>query len=287
MAVQTRTDKRFHRAHVKPSRRRRAAATRRRVAGAILLGGLTSMAAFLVPSALRTAPFLRVSTITVHGNDYVSKGEVLALIGQLQGENILVADLEAYRDQLLTSGWIKSATLRRVLPTTVEVGVEERVPVAFGRFGTRLYLVDEVGAVIDEHGPRFADLDLPIVDGLASSMGGSTDAGRARLAASVLADLKDAPSIASRVSQIDVRDPYDAVIMLNDDPTLVHLGTERFVDRIREYLELTPALRAHVPNIDYVDMRFDKRIFVGPAEPGGQSSSLVASSRGARTISIQ
>ena len=33
----------------------------------------------------------------------------------------------------------------------------------------RLYLVDERGAVIDEFGPQYANLDLPIVDGFGTT----------------------------------------------------------------------------------------------------------------------
>ena len=47
------------------------------------------------------------------------------------------------------------------------VRVTERRPIAAARFADQLYLVDEQGTVIDRHGPRFAEFDLPIIDGLA------------------------------------------------------------------------------------------------------------------------
>jgi len=49
-------------------------------------------------------------------------------------------------------------------PRPSEVRLVEREPMAgFGRLGGRLYLVDERGAVIDDYGPRYADLDLPVI----------------------------------------------------------------------------------------------------------------------------
>ena len=221
-----------------------------------MLGGL-GIGALLLPGALSTAPFLSVDTISIQGNDHISHGEVLALIGPLRGENMLVADLEAYRQLLMTSGWVKTATLRRVLPATIEVSVEERKAVGLARFGGYLYLIDRDGAVIDEYGPRFADVDLPIIDGLSLGTQVQVDERRSRLAASLIRELDAEPDLASRVSQIDVGDPYDAVVLLNDSPTLIHLGDERFVERLREYEFLVPTLRAHEPDIDYADMRFE------------------------------
>jgi cell division septal protein FtsQ len=55
------------------------------------------------------------------------------------------------------------------------------------------------------------------------------------------------------------------VVLLDGDPTLIRLGNERFVERLQSYHELAPALRERVPAIDYVDLRFDERVYVRPA----------------------
>ena len=291
MAVYTPTDKRFRRAHVRPSKRRRAAEARRRVARGLGAIAVLSLVAYGTPDMLSRSPFLQIDAIVVQGNRHLSNGEVLALVGQLRGENILRADLEANRTRLLTSGWVKDATLRRLLPSAIEVIVEERTPVGLGRFADRLYLIDRVGTVIDEYGPAFSEFDLPIVDGLATSPGPDVevDSVRAQLAARLITELEVRPDLAARVSQIDVRDSYDAVVLLRDDPTLIHLGYERFVERLQAYLELAPALHARVPDIDYVDLRFEHRIYVRPAnaDGGSQRRVFLASTRGTGDTSIQ
>jgi cell division septal protein FtsQ len=45
----------------------------------------------------------------------------------------------------------------------------------------------------------------------------------------------------------------------------VHLGTEKFIERVQSYIDLIPALRERVPEIDYVDLRFDERVYVRPS----------------------
>ena len=244
-----------------------------------------ALAAFLFPGVLSSARFLQVTTITVRGQQHVSPGEVLALIGPLRGQNILMADLETHRQHLMASAWVKTATLRRVLPSTIEVSVEERDPIGLARVGGRLYLIDGDGTVIDEYGPRFAEGSLPIIDGVSPGTDGAVDEIRAKLVSSLVAALEAVPELSSRISQINVEDPYDAVVLLNDGPTLIHLGHERFAERLREYLELAPALRAHVADIDYVDLRFDRRVFIRPAEPGAHATLVV--SNHARRVEIQ
>ena len=105
----------------------------------------------------------------MRGNQHLARGEVLALLAGLEGQHLLQTDLEAWRRRVLGSPWVEQAVLRRVLPSTVEVVIRERMPMAIGRIRGDLYLVDEQGLVIDEFGPNYAQFDLPIVDGLADA----------------------------------------------------------------------------------------------------------------------
>ena len=214
------------------------------------------------------ASALAINQIEVHGNTRLSTGEVLALVDGLRGQNILTARLEEWRRRLVTSPWVRTAALRKVVPSTVEIVVSERTPVGLGRTGDRLYLVDRRGAVIDEYGPHYTDFDLPIIDGLIELQESGpptiTEA-RANVARRVLEALGERPELARRVSQLDVADPYDVVVLLDGDSALLHLGNERFADRVHAYLEMAPALRERVPDIDYVDLRFGERVYVRPA----------------------
>ena len=173
----------------------------------------------------------------------------MALLAGLEGQHLLQTDLEAWRRRVLGSPWVEQATLRRVLPSTVEVTIRERLPIAIGRIRGDLYLVDEQGLVIDEYGPNYAQFDLPIVDGLADAGAGepAIDPARAGLAADLLRALEQQPVLMKRISQIDVASAHDAVVLLDQDPALVHLGDEQFVQRLQRYLELHEALHSRVP----------------------------------------
>ena len=82
MAVQARTDRRFHRAHVKPSRRHRTSVTvLRLVLWVVLISGV-ALTSFFLPSVFRNTGVFQVDTITVRGHTHVSQGEIQALLGR-------------------------------------------------------------------------------------------------------------------------------------------------------------------------------------------------------------
>jgi cell division protein FtsQ len=231
--------------------------------------GVLGGAGWYAAQAVTDAPTLRISEIRVRGNQHLARGEVLALLAGLEGQHLLQTDLEVWRRRVLGSPWVEQAALRRVLPSTVEVLIRERLPIAIGRISGDLYLVDEQGLVIDEYGPNYATFDLPIVDGLSDTPETGdpiVDPARAGLAASLLRALDGQPELMKRISQIDVASAHDAVVLLDQDPALVHVGDEQFVERLQRYLELHEALHARVPDIEYVDLRFDDRVYVRPGK---------------------
>jgi cell division protein FtsQ len=270
-AVAAPADRRFRRAHVKPGRKRwhwRALA--RPLVG---YGGLALTLGYGVHHATRIAAqahVLQVDRIIVRGNERLSKGEVLAVLNGLRGESLVGTDLDRWRKRLLASPWVRDAALRRSLPSTVEVVVWERQPVGIGRINGDVYLVDDRGVIIDQYGPQYADIDLPIIDGLGGSPAGGTmtDEGRADLASRVIAALKSKPKIAGRLSQVDVSDLHNAAVILSGDPAVIQLGEDQFLPRLQAYLDLAPTLHERVADIDSVDLRFDDRIYVRPSKPG-------------------
>jgi cell division protein FtsQ len=272
-AVAAQTDRRFRRAHVKPARRNRSwrALVRPLLIWTVVAGALT-YGVFRTSALAAHAHLLQVERIVVRGNERLSRGEVLALLNGLRGENLMWTDLDLWRKRLMASPWVRDAALRRSLPSMVEVVVSERQPIGIGRINSNMYLVDDRGVIIDQYGPQYADLDLPIIDGLseAPSGGGSmTDQARAELAARVIAAMKSKPSVARRLSQVDVTDLHNASVILSGDPAMLQLGEDQFLARLQSYLDLAPTLRERVADIDSVDLRFDDRIYVRPATTTG------------------
>jgi cell division protein FtsQ len=257
-------DRRFHRSGLRPEQRRvgrTIARAAKWIAGIAVVGA----AGFWLTDVVLHARVLTVQHVRVRGNVRLSEGDVRALVDGIRGENIFRVDFEPYRQRVLDSPWVSSVALSRVLPSTIDVRVTERTPMAVARVGQQLFLVDDAGVIIDEYGAAYRDLDLPIVDGLVSSPAGKgplVDHGRVAVTAAFLAVLADRPDLSRRLSQVDVANAHDIVVMFDHDPVWLHLGEDQFVERLNRYLELVPTLRERFVDIDYVDLRFGERVFV-------------------------
>ncbi len=281
MPVTLAADRRFLRAQVKPGRRHAPWRTWLRLAmvlvAAVATTGLVAWGAVVVLSA----PMLRVAQIEVSGIQHLSKGDVLALVDGLRGQNILRVRLDDYRHRVLASPWVADATIGRSLPATIVVRVVERRPMAIGRVGEDLFLVDEHGDEIDEYGPRYAGFDLPIIDGLVR--GAAQEAGanerRVLLASNLMRAVRTRPDLARRISQVDVSDPRDAVVLIDQDTARVRLGDERFLERLQSYVDLAQTLHAQVPAIDYVDLRFGERVYVGSQAAAAPAKAATTAAR--------
>lgn len=242
--------------------------------GTLALGLVGS--GWYVQDVMTSSSAFAVQKLKVLGTRRLSEGEVEALLDGLKGRNIVTTPLEMWRQRLLASPWVREASLRRALPATIEVRIAERLPMAVARSGDSLLLIDDQGTVVDEFGPRYRALDLPIVEGLMERNGKAApapDGDRVALVAATLASLREA-SLLERVSQVDVSDGRNVAVTLNDDPAVLLLGRERFAERVQAYLEMDDRLTRMVEQVASVDLRFDNRVYVRPRKPGVTFASM-------------
>ncbi len=263
------TDKRFRRAHVKPSRKRSPASKHAWLAARFLaLALVLGYAGYRGVALIAAASSLQIGHMVVRGQVRLSTGEVLALVEGLRGQNILAVDLEAWQQKLLSSPWVESATIRRVLPSTVEIcgaraAADGHRPAGHGDVPHRREGRDHrrVRSGLRRH--RLADHRRHRRSAQGRRLDCRRRSRRVRGACRSRA-LSARPELAKRVSQIDVSNLHDAVLILDGDPALLRLGDSEFVARLQQYIDLAPALRERLEGIDYVDLRFDERLYVRP-----------------------
>jgi cell division protein FtsQ len=257
-------------------RRSRRGASARVVLALEALGALMAlMVAFWAGySKVMASERLRVGRVDVRGSRFLSDGEVRELLGPAVGENILGLDIESLKQRLRASPWVADAAVRRTLPDTLQVQIEERVPLALAELD-RLYLMDGDGTLIDIYGPRTSSFDLPIVRGL-KGIDSAARADRARRAGALLADLAE---LASEVSEVQVEPSGDLRVVLRGAGEVLKLGTPPCRKRFQTFLGLRKDLRERCPGAEYFDLRFRGRIYAKhtPAtEPAPPPAALPA-----------
>jgi len=291
VSVKAPAEKNFRRAKVKPVKKSEGRRISLRVLRVVVPVVLALFAAYRAFDLVLSAAPLQVRNIVVHGLYRLTEGEVRALMEGARGTNILALDLPEYRARLMQSPWVADAKLRRVIPSTIEVSISERQPLGLCRLGNQLYLLDRTAYIIDEYGPQYTELDLPIIDGVVRAPASTPHRGNSRstkdtespvidqerteLAAQVIDSLAAHKTLAARVSQIDVSDSRNAVVLLDDDTAQLRLGNEKFVERLQLYLDMAPALKERVSDIDYVDLRFGRGIVVRPRDRNTAADAVV------------
>jgi cell division septal protein FtsQ len=206
---------------------------------------------------------LKVASVYVKGQRFLSEGEVRELLGPAVGENILKLDLKALQARLMTSPWVAEASVKRTLPDTLHVEIVERVPLALAEV-ERLYLMDGDGALIDIYGPRTASFDLPIVRGLGVT-DGEARRGRAERAGALLRDLGE---LGAFISEVEVEDTGELRVVMRGAGEILRLGPPPYRRKLTTFLALRKDLAQRCPDAEYFDLRYRDRIYVKePLQP--------------------
>lgn len=122
--------------------------------------------------ALLLTPVFNVHTVTVHGNKTVAREDIVRGSGIIEGTNIFGVSLSRVKDNLESMNRISSAKVRRVLPSTISITVEEGAPAVYILSGSDCVGITSDGRVVtvtsapasltNEAAPRrAADADEP------------------------------------------------------------------------------------------------------------------------------
>lgn len=98
--------------------------------GGIVVLGLVLLGVVVGTVALRSALF-EVRRVEVRGNGRLAPAEVRGLAADARGRNLWLLALDDVARSVETHPWIARAEVRRDLPSTLVVEIEERIPVAW------------------------------------------------------------------------------------------------------------------------------------------------------------
>jgi cell division septal protein FtsQ len=127
-----------------------------------LLGGLATAVLlwYAAPKVLRGLEFFRIRRVEIAGLQYLAPAKIIAALG-LNERSSVFDDLLAAGNGLRSLPGVRSAMVRRRLPGTLEIVIEEAVPVALAPRGAGLALLDSSGSMLP-FDPAATAPDLPI-----------------------------------------------------------------------------------------------------------------------------
>jgi cell division protein FtsQ len=208
---------------------------------------------------------LKVTRVTLKGNRIVEANELFQLAQVKRGSLIYDVDLNAIQKNLLSQCYVKEATVERNLPSTIQLTVVERIPIALVNRADIFYL-DEDGAILP-HSISKALFDLPVLSGVKigspASYGSVIHDANARQALRILKAAKLVNSeLYHLVSEIQIRNDSDMVFYTAEGGVPVIFGEGNVADKLVRldafWNQVIQEQGLH--NLQYVDLRYDDQV---------------------------
>lgn len=213
-------------------------------------------------TALTAEAGFRVEEVLVTGRNASDPADLLAALGAGRGDPILAIDLQESREKLLALPWVQDASIRRRLPDTLLIRMDERRPLAIWQNARRLHLLDTGGEVVpvDDLSPYAA---LPLVIGPDAPAHAGT----------LLAALEEVPLLAGRVSA-SVRVGERRWDLHLDNGVRVHLPEQGIGPALRRLAEMERQADLIDRDIRAIDLRLGDRVVIRQAPAAAERRRL-------------
>jgi cell division protein FtsQ len=235
------------------------------LANVLIAGGIV-YAVIEASSKLLGGPEFEIESFRVERVERASVNGIQArLQSRYAGRNIFSVNLYEIERTAALDPWVRSATIKRVLPGTIRVRVVERRPIAVALIEGVAHLVDREGYVIGLTGS--GSDNLPVINGL-DGLEREDLIGALRRGVRMIERLgARAPRFAERLAELNVSEPAQvAVRTVGAGPRLL-LDPERIERNVDRWLDLRRAIGSRTGALDYVDLRWSQRIVVKPVRP--------------------
>ena len=210
----------------------------------------------------KTHPAFRVEKIEVKGYRYGDIETVRRLVDSFKGEGIFTVDMGEVIEEITSDPWIRSCSIERRIPGTLVIKIREEVPALFLEIPPSVYLVSEEGAIIPDYPGALSKLPLPLVTG-AGPAGGSSMEGCINLSlelSKAIPPLKEEEVI----KRLDFSNPSEILLYGSEKAGIVKLSRKEPLRNLREYLSVKKFLTHRFGEMEYVDLRWDGKIFFRP-----------------------
>jgi cell division septal protein FtsQ len=242
-------------------------------------GFLLLVVAFLfsVLNFAYTSENFKLQKISFEGCHRLDTQPLDAAIRQAFPPNILMIDLYKLRSLLEARPWTRRAEIRRILPSSLAIRIEERVPTVIFEINGELMIADEEGILLDKYDPKYGKLDVPVFKGLLGENAENyrlyqeENSSRVRRGRQMLEELDSGSPLFTRsISEVDLSDKDNLKITLIDETAEIYLGDRDFLTRYRNLLSNMSRyqeLKSQYNEIASVDLRFDGQIIYRPQSP--------------------
>ncbi|PIU57868.1 MAG: hypothetical protein COS89_03330 [Deltaproteobacteria bacterium CG07_land_8_20_14_0_80_38_7] len=225
---------------------------------AVVLGGVAAMYGLYL--FVVSGPIFPVKKIVVDGNlTRIMKEEVETITGIGIGQKLFVVNVENAHERLKEYAWIREATVRRRLPNTIWIYVEEYEPEAIIINDNVPFYVDKEGVVFKKVEPG-DPLEYKIISGVDSKDGSE----QLKESLNLLFTYEESGfGKKFGISELHYDELIGYSIVTDNNPFQIVLGQDAFYDKI-DFLSVCQGIVEHPGvGIKYILATSKERIAVG------------------------
>jgi len=245
-------------------------------------------------------PEYNLKHLVTHLNGVLTQEELVKLTGFSEGKNIFSLDLEQANQKLTTLPEVRSVSIERTLPDTIEVGLEPRAPVflfvapgeseaAAGEsfIPGKSFLCDKDGVMMSPARLDNKFLGLPVLRGVSldnAVPGKKLESSSLATALLLRQAISELPEETFRISSIDVSKPYAAVVTDASGAkftfgTLGDADMPAQLDRLRKLLDHCQETGRKIQTANLMVNRNTPVTFVLTPEQGSDKIAPIVSSK--------
>ncbi|MBR6905426.1 MAG: FtsQ-type POTRA domain-containing protein [Selenomonadaceae bacterium] len=229
---------------------------KRRSPRRILKGFLFIVICTAIVGILVYSPIFVLRHVQVDGAVYLKKEELVRISGIYMGEPLFQLETDQVTKRLLQDLRIEEALVRRQLPSTLEITIKERMPVATVACEYGYLDIDRQGKVIDSY-RTLKNMPIPMITGVQVRdlyIGDDVEDEMVKKILSFLQQLDDASL--NQLSEIAITGP-DYLVAYTTNSVQIRLGKlERMEEKARLTQDFLKDLATNPYQVEYVDFNY-------------------------------
>ena len=210
-----------------------------------------------------------IEEINIYGTTFFDKSIIKEKSDVLKSFNIFDRELENYKNELLKFDHIIDCKISRKFPSTIDITIFEREPIALIN-SDELIILDSEGVCLPV---EYCDLSLPILSNFKSNpelypKGSKTASTNVLNSVSLMKFTKDHFStIYDNISEFVFNEDSEYEIILKNGKTRIFLGSQNLQKKIKylESFQETLKEEKNITDFRYIDLRFNNQVIVKEA----------------------
>ena len=207
-----------------------------------------------------------IDEINIYGTTFFDQSIIKEKSDVLKSFNIFDRELENYKNEILKFDHIIDCKISRKFPSTIDITIFEREPIALIN-SDELIILDSEGVCLPV---EYCDLSLPILSNYKSNpelypKGSKTASTNVLSTVSLMKFTKDNFStIYDNISEFVFNEDSEYEIILKNGKTKILLGSQNLQKKIKylESFQETFKEEKNITDFRYIDLRFSNQVIV-------------------------